>query len=143
MTINDFANLVLDGIHPVIEFKKGIEDIEGYAEPGIRARVNGAEIKCDELADFSLDFCEFDEFNKSFETANYYDKDGVSRLTARQAGYYAPQDSYAFDLKGNADLYFEVVEDTSLKLYERYKKSGTDESYVQWLETIATLYFGL
>ncbi len=145
MTISEFADLVLDGIHPVIEFKKGIvEEFEQYAETGMRARVNGVVLKHNyELAYFSVDFNEFEAFNQLFETANYYDKDGNTGLTARQAGRYTSQDSYAFDLKNTVDLYFEVVEDTSLKLYDRYKKSGATESYVQWLESIAAPEFGL
>ncbi len=147
MTINDFANLVLDGIHPVIEFKKGlVEEFEQYAEPGMRARIKGVVIKHNELAEFSVDFSEFEAFNQPFETSNYYDKSGNAVLTARQSGYYIPQDSYAFDLKNDTDLYFEVVEATSLKLYDRYKKRKSvyePWSYVQWLEHFAARQIGI
>ena len=151
MTINDFANLVLEGIHPVIEFKKGIEDLETYAEPGMRARVTGAVFESDQSVKLWIDYSEFDTFNQALEQANYYDKKGNPTLTARQAGFYTPLSTYHFEQQDNADSYFCVVEDASLKLYERYKQfakvpredGGRAWSYVQWLEHFAARQIGI
>jgi hypothetical protein len=139
MTANEFAGLVTDGIHPVIEFKKDIEDIESYAEPGMRARAVGVATTNDNGVKFSLDFTEFDDFNKAFEQANYYDKKGRPTLTAREAGFYKGVETYFFEVQDETDKYFEVVKSRSLDLYERYKSSKEGVSYVQWLEAKVTI----
>jgi hypothetical protein len=140
MKIQELADLVSDGLKPVVEFKKGIEDIESYAESGMRARLVGVSSNKHEkeLVDLKVDYSEFDPFNQKFEKANYYDKNGLATLTARQAGYYESTDSFCFELKEDSNRYFEVVESDSLRLYDRYKTAGESVSYVQWLETIAS-----
>lgn len=139
MTASDLAGLVTDGIHPVVEFRKGIEDIESYAESGMRARVVGTTEILGKDIKLSFDFSEFDDFNKAFEQSNYYDKKGKPTLTAREAGFYKGVETYFFEAQDETDMYFEVVESWGLQLYERYKASGEACSYVQWLEARITI----
>lgn len=96
--INDVTDLAnLKG--KVIEFTKGIEADEGYADAHMRARLTGYiynrhnDVRQDEMVHvLYVDYSEFDEHNQKFEQNTYYDKDGVPCLSARQAGYYHPQD---------------------------------------------------
>ena len=83
--INDVTDLAnLKG--KVIEFTKGIEADEGYADAH-------NDVRQDEMVHvLYVDYSEFDEHNQKFEQNTYYDKDGVPCLSARQAGYYHPQD---------------------------------------------------
>lgn len=136
MRIQELSDLVSDGIRPVVEFNKGIEDLESYADTGMRARLIEASPKHGDM-NLRFDFSEFDSYNQRFEKSNYYDKQGQPTLTARQAGFYNPVHSFLFELKEDSEPYFEVVESESLKLYDRYKASNETFSYVQWLEEIA------
>ena len=140
MTIKEFADLVLDGVHPVVEFRKGIEEIESYAEAGMRGRATGICDDPDGDVRIQVDFTEFEEFNKQFEMPNYYDKMGFPSLTAHEAGLYKPTDAYYFYPKEDAEKYFTVVEDASLKLYNMYKQEPRSISYVQWIEEMASAY---
>lgn len=97
----------------IVEFTSKIEDWECYADNYMRARVigykfnpHGDTIPSEQVHEIFFDFSEFDEHNRKYEQNNYWDKDGNATLTAREAGYYHPQDSIWF---GN-ELPFLVVE---------------------------------
>ncbi len=53
---------------------------------------------------------------------------------------YQGLDRLFFDKDSDADDLFEVVEDTSMKLYDRYKSSGETISYVRWIEEAAAQF---
>ena len=87
-------------IGKVIQFNSDIDDFETYAEGGMKARVIGVIPKYTSLPDpqehvyiLHIDYSEFDEYNKQFETYNYYDKNGDPILNARQAGFYNVNDT--------------------------------------------------
>lgn len=97
----------------VIEFTKKIEDWECYADQYMRARVIGYRynahndtVPSEQVHELFFDYSEFDEHNQKYEQNNYWDKNGNATLTAREAGYYKPQDSIWF---GN-ELPLTVVE---------------------------------
>lgn len=71
----------------VVEFKKEILNCESYAEPEMRARVVHIEAKNagypdlnDHIYTITFDFGEFDEFNKQFESYDYYDHNGIAPI---------------------------------------------------------------
>lgn len=135
MNGKDFAEMIKGGIHPVVVFNKDIEELETYAENGMRARVVSAILKHDDVVMLRVDYSEFDEFNKQFETASYFNKDdGNPTLTAREAGYYIPQDSLYID--SNSEVPFVVEDAARLKLYDQYLKDDKKSAfgYTQWLE---------
>lgn len=134
MTGKELAQLVSDGIRPVVTFTAPILDKEGYLEAGMRGRLVAVSNEHDDMFKLHVDLSEFDDFNRQFESANYYDKDGVPRLTARESGFYkAPKDEIYVD--NNEDVDFCVVEEPNrLALYELYRKAGDNLTYVQWLE---------
>ncbi len=128
----EFAALVNDGIFPVVTFTKDIVNCEGYFEPGMRGRLRSVRNSGDDVVIFTVDLSEFEEFNKQFETANYYDKNHVACLNAREAGLYNVKEQYYADC--DLEAYIEIEEPHRLKIYEEYKQSGSELTYVQWLE---------
>lgn len=86
-----------------VQFTSKIEDMEAYPEKGMRARIVSIDEEDTHMSDLhdhiykiTFDYSEFDEFNKSLESANYYDGKGVACLTAREAGMYDEQETIYF-----------------------------------------------
>jgi hypothetical protein len=127
-----------------IEFNADIEEMEGYPEKGMRATIRSIRKGGDngDTCVIEFDYSLFDEYNKQFETHNYYGKDRVASLSAREAGYYKPQEKMYFyqgDVwTGKSDEYFSFLCDMNdlALLKEKFEKSG-ESSYMGWLESIA------
>ena len=135
MNNREFAEIVQRDLRPIVAFTKAIEDCEGYAEKGMRGRIIGAKVKHDGLVSLTVDFTGLDDFNKPFESANYYDKTGKPCLTARAVGRYQPREEYT--VMSDEETPFEVVEPEAIHLYEQYMaEKGEGEHYVTWLEKI-------
>ncbi len=133
MTGKELAALVMDGICPVVTFTKRVEDQESYLEGGMRGRLIAVMRNEEEYISLAVDLTEFDDFNRQYEKANYYDKSGVARLTAREAGFYKPVESVYVGPADEVDV-LQIEDAASLKLYERYQADSDGKSYVQWLE---------
>lgn len=138
-------------IDSVITFKKGCEDLESYFEAGMKAKITGISIvkpeenESDLVYKVNLDYSQFDDYNKSFETSNYYNKTGVPCLTAREAGLYNVQDTLYLGSDNilSWNNYFEVGHDSvSNRMFDRYSRrtSDTELSYLKWLETQLSKY---
>jgi hypothetical protein len=138
-------------IGKVITFKPACEDLESYCEAGMKAKVTNislmrhAEVEQDMVYLVKLDYTDFDDYNRKFETANYYDKLGNPNLTAREAGFYKSEDTLYL---GSNDIfpwdnYFKVEYDSiSDRMYTRYANSNTDKTitYLKWLEIQLSKY---
>lgn len=134
-TIRDLVEALRGGKQPVVTFAAGIADKDSYAEAGMRARILGQPAHEDnEVIKLRLDFEEFAAHNAPFESAHYYDKDQVPCLTARQAGYYKPQEDLYFDLDEEMARLMTIEEDAAIALFAAYKAEGAACSYVAWLE---------
>lgn len=124
----------------IVAFGPGIEDSEGYAEPGMRARLITIRIEHSDVYVVTFDFSEFADHNRPYEQANYYDKNGVACLNARQAGYYSDQEDYHLpEPAGWQPNIFTVIEDAArLALIEDYTREthalAEKPSYTVWLE---------
>jgi hypothetical protein len=126
-----------------IQFTSKIEEMEAYPEKGMRARIVSVDEKDTHMKDLhdhmyiiTFDYSEFDEFNEQFESANYYDKNSVACLTAREAKMYDVKERIYF---GSPELwpledYFTTLDARQNELLKRFKKSRA-ESYVEWLES--------
>jgi len=132
MNAKEFALMIKSGIHPVVTFTKGIEELDGYTEAGMRARVASAEEKHNDMYVLKVDYSEFDEYNQQYESANYYDPKGNPTITARAAGFYKERDQIYVGI--SEELPFVVTESVSLKMFEMFQQSGSTDSYVEWLE---------
>lgn len=127
--------LILSSNHEglVIEFGEGVEDIDAYPETNMRARLLGVEIRPDDIAILKVDYSLFDEFNKSFESANYWDNFGTPRLTAREAGYYKAQEDIAVTASRDLASVVSILDDKTRSLISEYEASS-HKNYVRWLE---------
>ena len=93
MSVSELYTAVnsINPVQPVIRVLEGIETFEGYLEPGMVARVVGAKLDGDDVIIFDLVLTEFEEHNKQFEKANYFDKNGEACLNAREANCYSEE----------------------------------------------------
>lgn len=84
-----------------IQFTHKIEDLEDYAEDRMRATITGIKKwdgdNADACHEISIDYSKFDEYNRQFESYNYWDKLGNATLNAREAGYYTVKDTLYLD----------------------------------------------
>lgn len=136
MTILEIAKRIISDstISPnEIQFTKKAEDLESYPEEGMRALLVGARIIDEDVVVLTMDYRKFDEFNKTIESSNYYDKSGVPRLTAREAGCYQPVDDLYMAALDKVSDYFSFLEENTLFNQYIADPDGAN-SYVEWLE---------
>jgi hypothetical protein len=134
-TINDLVEAVFNGQKPVVTFRSLIDDKDGYAEAGMRARaISATRADAHGVITVKFDFEEFDAHNAPLESSNYYDKDGNATLTAKQAGYYHPCDDIYFDTEELLKDLLEMESSAAISLYHTFVAEAPGCSYVQWLE---------
>lgn len=130
----ELAQMVSGGSRMVVTFLSPVLDKEAYLEPGMRGRLAGISDLNGEIFKLQVDLSEFDEFNKQFESSNYFDKNGHACLTARQVGYYkSPKEQIYIGYDEEID-FIEIDGADRVSLHEEYVKSGSGLHYVQWLE---------
>ena len=124
---------VEDGRPLAIEFTKGIEDLEGYAEPGMRAHLVDYLPSRDDVVELRVNYQIFEDFNRGLEKANYYDKDGKPTLTARESGHYNVTETYYVMATDDPAKYFSAI-DPALGLLQEWQNTDRQKSYVSFLE---------
>lgn len=135
MHSKDFHTLIQSGARPVVTFRKGAEEGEGYLEAGMRGRITGSRTSGDGVFSLTVDLNGFEDFNAAFESANYYDNKGVARLTAREAGHYPKDGIDLLYVSEDVDFFLEILSDNQAELYQRYLRARKpNEAYVEWLE---------
>lgn len=124
-----------------IEFLKPVEDLEGYPEASMRATFISGQLCDDDVAVIRVSYEKFDEYNKAFETANYYARDGVPRLTAREAGHYSVEENLYVMADEPYDKYFKILDSAATNLYDRWRaqRDMSSMTYVQWLESLVVI----
>ena len=120
-----------------VTLRETIRACESYAQPGMRARVrkvrgcglNGA-------ISVTLDFTEFEPFNKPFEASAWLDQHLVVQLTAREAGAYVPiEDYFLMGVDQAREAMIPLDDRVSSALQARFQDSGRDAGeYIAWLE---------
>jgi hypothetical protein len=135
LTIAQLIETLRGGVNLTVTCKKPIEDNESYAEGGMRAVLVQGNLDNAEVAKITFDFSQFDEYNRQFEAANYFDDKGHATLTAREKGVYKEREVYYFTPSELASRYFEPVNQARLALLDEYTTSAeTGQAYVSWLE---------
>lgn len=140
MTFNDlkeqFFDLQRQG--PVnVEFVKGAADyVEAYPEGGMRATILDIHVDEPDVLFLRVSYAAFDEYNKAYESSNFYDKDGQPTLTAREANCYTLNENLYVMGADRINRLFTLMGVTVSKLHEQYKAECGDKgiTYVQWLE---------
>lgn len=134
-TMKDVVEAIQQGKLLVVTFRAGIDEKEGYAEKGMRARLIGVTNTSDaEVVSVRMDFSEFEAHNLPLESSNYYDSNQQPTRTARQAGYYKPQDDLYFVLGEKVSDLMDIEGDEAVALFSRFVEAAPSLSYVQWLE---------
>jgi len=119
---DSFANLrgkLALGQKITVEFLPGVADLECYAETGMRAVIVSCRDVDNDVFRMGFDFRPFDAHNAALESANYYDKNGIPSLTARESGFYnptTPEEHIYFDADRGTLEYFKLIENDSQEL---------------------------
>jgi len=104
MNIRGLRKRVRRGDMVIVEFTKKIEDYESCIDEGMRAIVT--KIENPDMYDccpVHFDLNSFDTYNDGFAQHNYYDKNGVPCLSAKEAKMYPKN--------GIETIYFDEVTD--------------------------------
>jgi hypothetical protein len=134
-TFTELVNLLLKGATIEVECRKKVEDLEDYADAGMRLTIAGARESYDGVVILGVSYEKYDEFNKAFEKCNYFDKEGQPRLNAREAGYYKAKDTMYVMSTDDPNEYFLSLEDSANKwIQEYFVRRHKDETYVAFLE---------
>lgn len=135
-THNQLLQMVKAGLKPQITFTTACEELESYADPGMKAIVISAvEQNHDEILKIMVDYAPFDAHNQALELPNYYDEDQQPTLTARQANSYRPQEDLYLDLSGKGDAMFTIDGEDRRELYQQYEaQTARKIQYITWLE---------
>lgn len=132
MKVQNLQELLAAG--PVaIEFGDGVEELEAYVEPKMRAHLVSVKVMPDDIAVLKVDYSAYDDFNKAFEQANYYDANGAPTLTARESGNYDIQEDLYVMASEDVDHILSVLPSFSTQLLDEFNASG-QSGYMRWLE---------
>jgi hypothetical protein len=142
----DLKQQVASNSFPTIRYHGGKDDegydIETYLEPGMIAVLTAIEDDQDGTLQLTFDVRAHTEFNKQYETPDYFDQDGHPTLTATQAGYGPDRNNYIETLyigsQWPIDCLFTVVDTKTTKLFKLYQDDRRDgQTYIEWLEALA------
>ncbi|MBW3243548.1 hypothetical protein KUV57_12820 [Epibacterium sp. DP7N7-1] len=128
---------VLQLLGRCITLQEEILACDSYAQPGMRARVSKMRAcGLDGAIAVTLDFGEFETFNKPFETTSWEDQHLIVQLTAREAGAYAQvEDYFLAGVQQVRRAMSPLNEKVSSALQARFRESGRpEEDYIAWLE---------
>lgn len=135
MQIKELMDMVNSGVRPIVTFNKGINEFEVYFETGMRAQLIGVRPDGNDSHVLSFSLKDFNEYNKQFETATYYDDFGVPNQTATEAGCHpGDEDSLWLHLEDDIDFMSIDANPKTMYLYDDYCKNPGGKSYVEWLE---------
>ena len=101
----------------IVQFNERCESVmsEACVDDGMKASImrverEGSDDTNRECYNIVFDLSPFDEFNRRFEKAVYYDASGKACLTAREAGYYVPQEAWIF--REGDEIPYDIVAST-------------------------------
>lgn len=139
------------GYQPIVVINSEIYE-DNFLEPNMRARLVNMELdektvtggREDLTYKFTLDFSEFNTFNKPLAQANYFDKNGNPCLTAEEAGHKPKSNKdIVYHSITHGKIFFDLAPDSSTKIYEHYL-SGINEhgfnSYLAYLENMVSTH---
>ncbi|MFF2531273.1 hypothetical protein ACFVS2_20435 [Brevibacillus sp. NPDC058079] len=131
---HELISILKSGKKPVVQFEPAVEEFETIFDHNMRGRAIGFIEQTDGLIRFMFEVKEFEAYNiphmkpwneddtkKVIDTA-YYPKDGIEQM------YYEPQE----------ELPLVILEDNDL--LSAYAESGSNDSYVLWLEKSLNQY---
>lgn len=124
--------------HPIVELLPAIEKNEINPMPGMRAKLLSItpEIEDGKIIYYEavLDFNGFEEYNKQFDKPVFYNKKGEAKDTWHESLYY-PEDGRETVFIDPADDVINIVSNT---VFDKYIESGSDKTYISWMEETLT-----
>lgn len=137
MKAKDFYELVQSGSRPVIEIT---QDYDEGADVGMHLRALSISIEDEgskyEYYTIRCDLKEFEDYNYSFEKANWFDSKNNPTLRWRETSFYPSDGITEIYLNSNCEntegVIFKVVEEN--KVYNKYLQEKNEVNYVKWLE---------
>lgn len=123
---------------------KAFTEQDAYCEAGMKGNIVGMRKTMHGSISVSINYGQFRYHNLTLESAVWYMPMSVSvtseqRLqgTATQCGYYNEEDTIDINYTDQLEDYFSIDADTVnlQSLYTKYKIDN--QSYIQWLESIA------
>lgn len=128
-----FQDLALN--RAVIEFTQDWDKdqiFEGFAQPGMRARIFLVKPEHEGCVSVHVDYSEFEDHNRAFEAHDYNGKDG-NLTDARSAGFYKAQEEFWFS-ETDKPTGFRLLHTDNLGLMAAWKADATGLTYTAWLE---------
>lgn len=143
MKAREIFDLYLKGVCPILECNSGIESLEVDPDTGMRGKLKGINIvDLDEEYEhlvFTIDFGIYEEYNRGFAKANYYNESHEPCETWFEQEWYGKE-------KNHVEIYLEYTDDVfdvaQNDLYEEFKKEGGNTTYVSWLENKVREFMG-
>jgi len=139
--IQQIIDYIDSGKSIVIECTKRISNCESFLEVNMRGRIVSYQLQHDDIYKLTIDVSEFEDYNIPLMSNDYFDKEGNPILNAIEAGYYPvnKKEIIYIDKVDASDGggYFNVITDCTL--FNKWKNSKSDLSYVCWLEELAAL----
>lgn len=135
--MSDIYQELLGLIGKDIEFKPAILEYVEEFDPSMRATVTSIVHDGDDGYKICFTFAKFEDYNRSFEVAAFFDAEGKPTLTAREAGSYNVED-YLY-IEANWRDYIIVLDAGSAKLLALFmtdKEAQPDITYTAWLEAM-------
>ena len=132
-TMQELMAIANGAVRIPVRLLSPVEEMEAYAEANMRCDIVAGRTLDDDVV-LTLDFSRYESHNRQFESASFYDRASLPRLTAREAGQYRELDEYHFDAAQSPEHYFVVEDEHRRALYDAYRASGAVTSYLAWLE---------
>ena len=130
-------NALVCGKTPVVRLNSFCGS-DSFLEENMLARLRSISISenSEDVYSLTLDFSQYEDFNRQFAIPNYFNEANEPILTAEQAGFLPGSKSevlYYYNEDG--ELPISMVGDSSLKLVEKYLQGGKSNlSYIEYLE---------
>lgn len=137
-TFTELSSLIRNGTTVDVDCLKKVEDLETYVEARMRLTIIDATPEDrDGVIVLTVSYAKYEEINKTFESHNYFDKNGVACLNARQAGFFSVEDTLYVMNTDDPNDYFIMLEDSANYWIQEYlKHRNKDETYVAFLERL-------
>lgn len=148
MKVKELMEMLSDGVHPSVQFTEVVNSIVQSTRPDPNMRGKLLGVQADDEAYgiylFKVDFAPWEPYNREVATHEWFNpKTNTYDLTIFETEFY-PADGImtftsAVDSENDGEVgILELIPNTSLELYEKYKKSGSVMGYVRWLESQLT-----
>jgi hypothetical protein len=135
MKISDLRELIKSRGKITVKFIDGCQDWESCIDPGMIAdviKVGAPDFN--EVVKIYFDLNPYDNINDSYMVRNYYDKNGVPILTAKESGLWPEDGVERVYVMETDDLSSVLTVEPENVILKEYIESGSRLSYIKWLE---------